>query len=205
MSGLSPTSYAILGLLSISPMSGYDIHVAVDGSIRHFWPISKTQVYAEVTKLEQAGLIAGAAVAQQGVPDKRVFTLTAAGEQALDDWLETGETPPPQFRVPFLLKVLFAHRRDPARTAEMLSDLSEDARAEAAGFREFREALEGVDHGEYGALAVGLGERIAEAIADWAKDAAGKLPVDRFVIDVHRSNPRNAQAMFRRAPRAGER
>src|SRR6266498_1174193 len=45
---LTTTSHAILGLLSIAPMSGYDLYQAVEGSTGHFWPISKSQVYAEL-------------------------------------------------------------------------------------------------------------------------------------------------------------
>ena len=65
---LTTTSYAILGLLSIAPMSGYDLHQAVDRSIRHMWPISKSQVYAELARLEPLDLIAGTDVPRSGCP-----------------------------------------------------------------------------------------------------------------------------------------
>src|SRR5437870_9043848 len=68
---LTTTSFAVLGLLSIAPMSGYDLHQAVDRSVRHIWPISKSQVYAELARLVPLGLIAGTDVAQARLPDER--------------------------------------------------------------------------------------------------------------------------------------
>jgi len=202
MPELTTNSYAILGLLSIAPMSGYDIHVAVDGSIRHFWPISKTQVYTEVSRLEEAGLVAGRDVSQEGLPDKRVFSLTVEGEQELDRWIDEGKLPAPQFRLPFLLKVLFGHRREPGRTADLLGDIHDGARAAAADYEQFLTALETVPDAVYSALAIRLGQHLSAAIAEWAKEASALVPVERVRIDPRRSEPKNAPAMFRRAPRA---
>jgi PadR family transcriptional regulator, regulatory protein AphA len=103
---LTTNSHAILGLLSITPMSGYDLHLAVERAVGRFWPISKSQVYAELSRLQSLGLIEGSEVWQRALPDKRVFRLTEAGEQALDAWLADGQHADPQFRIPFLLKVL---------------------------------------------------------------------------------------------------
>src|SRR5438445_5020889 len=101
-------------------MSGYDLHQAVSRSIAHFWPVSKTQVYAELARLEPLGLVEGTDIPQERLPDKRVFRLTEAGEQALDAWLGNGEIEDLQFRIPFLLKALFGHRRPPRDTARLL-------------------------------------------------------------------------------------
>src|SRR5947209_9002346 len=117
---LTTTSYAVLGLLSIAPMSGYDLHQAVDRSVRHLWPVSKSQVYAELARLEPLGLIRGTDVPQERLPDKRVFRLTDVGEEELDQWLQESDLEPPQFRLPFLLRTLFGHRLRSERTAELL-------------------------------------------------------------------------------------
>src|SRR6266508_130243 len=114
---LTTTSHAILGLLSIAPMSGYDLYQAVEGSTGHFWPISKSQVYAELAHLEPRGLIDGTEVPQERFPDKRVF------------------------RLPFLLKVLFGHRRSPDRTARLLADIRAEAQARQDAYRSFLAAL----------------------------------------------------------------
>src|SRR6266536_2295433 len=76
---LTTTSHAILGLLSIAPMSGYDLYQAVEGSTGHFWPISKSQVYAELAHLEPRGLIDGTAVPQER--DRKSTRLNSSHER----------------------------------------------------------------------------------------------------------------------------
>ena len=49
----------ILGLLSLGPRSGYDIKTVVDRSTRFFWAASYGQIYPELRRLEDEGLIEG--------------------------------------------------------------------------------------------------------------------------------------------------
>lgn len=198
---LSTTSHAILGLLSIAPMSGYDLHQAVEGSVSHFWPISKSQVYAELARLETQGLIEGTEVPQERFPDKRVFRLTPAGEHQLDGWLEGAELEAVQFRLPFLLKVLFGHRRDPERTARLLAEVRAVAEARQDEYRLFLAALASAPDADYARLTVLYGVRMAEATAAWAEEARGLLPAGRVSIDPRRPGPQTAPAMFALAPR----
>ena len=58
---LSPTAYVILGMLGWRPMSGYEIKSIVDKSTRFFWAASYGQIYPELRRLSEAGLIKGEA------------------------------------------------------------------------------------------------------------------------------------------------
>ena len=49
----------ILGLLATAPLSGYEIKAIVDRSTRFFWAASYSQIYPELRRLEQDGLIIG--------------------------------------------------------------------------------------------------------------------------------------------------
>ncbi len=132
MDRLSTTSGAVLGLLSTAPMSGYQLTGFAAESIANFWPISKSQVYAELARLEEAGLVAGTDVEQEKVPDKRTYELTPEGENALDAWLAEPGYEPERVRMGFLVKVFFGRRLDPdARLA-----LLERYRAEATEQRD---------------------------------------------------------------------
>lgn len=202
--GLTTTSHAILGLLSIAPMSGYDLHQAVDRSVRHLWPISKSQVYAEVARLEPLGFIAGTDVPQERLPDKRVFRLTEAGEAALDEWLRSGELEAPQFRLPFLLPALFGHRLGPERIGELLDHIKAGAETRRRDFQALLEAMDSAPGTEYARLVVLHGVRLAEATAAWADEAAERLPAHLVRIDPRRPRPRTAEAMFRIAPASTE-
>jgi len=197
---LSTSSQAILGLLSIAPMSGYDVFQAVERSVGRFWPISKSQVYVELARLEPLGLIEGTDVPQERVPDKRVFRLSEAGEEALDAWLESGEIEEAEFRVPFLLKAFFGHRRAPADTAGLLDEVRQGADNQAEQYRGFLELLGEVPDSSYSRMVVLFGMRVAEAIAAWAKEAEALLPKRRLRVDPRRQDPRYATAMFHAAP-----
>ena len=83
MESLSPTGRVILGMLGLWPMSGYEIKSLVDHSTRFFWAASYGQIYPELRKLAEAGLIEGEEQAQ-GDRKRTVHTLTPAGREALE-------------------------------------------------------------------------------------------------------------------------
>ena len=79
--------YALLGMLSLGPMSGYDIKKLTELSIGHFWNESYAQIYPILKQLEHEGLAVKHAEKQEGRPERYVYTLTAAGHEALKQWL----------------------------------------------------------------------------------------------------------------------
>src|SRR3954452_9143172 len=120
MPARTTTSYAILGLLSFARMSGYDLAAVAQRSIAGFWPISKTQVYAELRRLVELGLASGSAAERSGGPAKTIYELTPAGEEALDAWLAEPALDRPRLRAPALLKLLLGHRGAPRQAREQL-------------------------------------------------------------------------------------
>jgi DNA-binding PadR family transcriptional regulator len=105
---MEPTAvtWAVLGLLGLKPMSGYDIKRAVDRTIRHFWAASYGQIYPELKRLEEAGWIAGKD-ADRGGRSRRVYRITAAGRRELEGWLHGYETRI-EMRDESLLRLFFA-------------------------------------------------------------------------------------------------
>jgi PadR family transcriptional regulator AphA len=103
---LSPTAYVILGMVSREARSGYEIKAAVDSSTRFFWAASYGQIYPELKRLSEAGLVEGID-APRGERKRTVYAITADGEAKLKDWLrqppETAE-----MREEGLLKLFFA-------------------------------------------------------------------------------------------------
>jgi PadR family transcriptional regulator, regulatory protein AphA len=97
----------VLGLLATRPLSGYDIKTIVDRSTRFFWAASYGQIYPELKRLEQEGLIEGAD-ASNGNRGRRVYELTTAGHQALVDWLLSARGPDVELRDESLLRLFFA-------------------------------------------------------------------------------------------------
>ena len=72
----SKTAYVILGMLSLGKKTGYEIKSLVDVSTRFFWAASYGQIYPELKRLEQAGLIRGERDATDG-RRRKAYELTA--------------------------------------------------------------------------------------------------------------------------------
>ena len=96
----------ILGFLSLGPRSGYDIKTVVDRSTRFFWAASYGQIYPELRRLEEEGLVEGEDQPNGG-RSRRVYRLTPAGREALQDWL-LSSTVTIELRDESLLRLFFA-------------------------------------------------------------------------------------------------
>ncbi len=179
---LSATAKVILGMLSVRPRSGYEIKQLVDKSTRFFWAASYGQIYPELKRLANAGLIEGSD-ASQGARQRTVHRLTAKGSQAVEGWLAG---PPEVFelRDEGLLKLFFAGSADDGRAAEI-------ARERAAHSAEIAERLHGIaeqrdrERGEGEGPAYEIDEpstavlrygiELNEWIAEWFERAADDL------------------------------
>lgn len=104
--------YALLGFLSYNPMSGYELKHLMDSSTSNFWHAELSQIYATLKTLEEKGLVASVIVPQEDKPDRREYTLTAKGLEALDRWLKTPDVEIYPSKEPFLLKLFFSARAD---------------------------------------------------------------------------------------------
>jgi DNA-binding PadR family transcriptional regulator len=105
MSSLSPTARVILALLKLEPLTGYDIKRTTDVSTRYFWRASYGQIYPELRRLEEDGLVT-AREEPRGGRRRRVYELTPKGQDVLTDWLR-GETDLFELRDEGLLRLFF--------------------------------------------------------------------------------------------------
>jgi DNA-binding PadR family transcriptional regulator len=163
---LSPTAYVILGMVSREPRSGYEIKTVVDNSTRFFWAASYGQIYPELKRLSEAGLVEGVD-ASTGERKRTRYAITADGEAELKDWLrqppETAE-----LREEGLLKLFFSGVLKPAEAVETLRsmrrmrlDLVERLRAMELE----KEAIED----PYPPMVLRMGIEFNEWFADWCE------------------------------------
>jgi PadR family transcriptional regulator AphA len=178
---LSATGKVILGMLAARPRSGYEIKQLVDGSARFFWAASYGQIYPELKRLENEGLIAGTDSAQ-GARQRTIFKLTAAGRRAARDWMAT----PPEVletRDEGLLQLFFSGSIEPKRGAEIARERAAASREKAAELRAIAAAVDetGKPEGpearpDAGSLAVlRYGIEMSEWTADWFERTAEEL------------------------------
>jgi PadR family transcriptional regulator, regulatory protein AphA len=174
---LSPTAYVILGMVSREPRSGYEIKALVDDSTRFFWATSYGQIYPELKRLSEAGLVEGADV-PRGERKRTVYAITADGEEALREWLRQ---PPQTFemREEGLLKLFFAGVLPPEQAGETLRAM----RAHRLGLAERLRAIEPKaeekqDLGDpYPQMVLEAGIEFNEWFADWCERMERKLLV----------------------------
>ena len=104
---LSPTGKVILGMVRLGRRTGYEIKQLVDVSTRFFWAASYGQIYPELKRLEDDGLLEGTDASVNG-RRRRAFALTPAGEAELDEWLRSGEPLVAEMRNEGALKLFFS-------------------------------------------------------------------------------------------------
>lgn len=86
---LSPTSYAVLGLLASRPFSAYELTKHMRRSaLAELWPRTETSLYKEPKVLEAHGY-ATATPDANGARARTVYAITPAGRRALRAWLRT--------------------------------------------------------------------------------------------------------------------
>jgi PadR family transcriptional regulator, regulatory protein AphA len=171
------TRFAVLGMLTLQPMSGYDIRKAVDESIAHFWNESYGQIYPILKELAKDGLIT-AHTSRSRFRNRQEYAITAAGRAALEAWLGTAPRND-VVRNELLLKLFFA-RNAPLR--QSLSHLEEYRRSQAAELRHFRSMerdlmREHSTHRDlpYWLITLRFGISHCEATIRWAENALREL------------------------------
>ena len=172
MTRLTPTSYAILGLLAIRPWSTYEVTKLFGRSLHYVMARSEANRYLEAKRLVEAGL-ATAAETSVGKRRRTEYRITDAGRQALDAWLERPPRPT-QLESEAMVKVLFANL---APVETLLARIAEVGAGGAAIEAPWRDIAREYASGEglfperihVNALFWVLLDRWARLQADWAR------------------------------------
>ncbi len=99
----------VLALLAKEPSHGYQLRVRLQQALG---PVGDTmnagQIYVTLTRLEKAGLVtAEHSAGLPDRPDRKMYALTAAGQQRVTDWLTEVSWPRPDL-AEFHLKLIAA-------------------------------------------------------------------------------------------------
>jgi len=116
------TAWAVLGLLSFErDLSGYDVKQWADSILRFFyWSPATSQIYAELRRLEDLGLVVSHVVARDDVRGKRVYAITPAGRAALEQWQVETDPEPTVLKHGLMLRLWLGHLAPPARLREQI-------------------------------------------------------------------------------------
>ncbi|MFQ5352803.1 MAG: PadR family transcriptional regulator [Candidatus Binatia bacterium] len=127
MAAPNRTAYAILGFLTVKPMSGYDVKKAVEASIDNFWKESYGQIYPILKRLSEEGSIEKSESATGGKRPRHLYTITERGREKLKSWLREPTEPSP-VRMELLLKLFFGSQVDHNTNRRQIEDYRERLR-----------------------------------------------------------------------------
>jgi PadR family transcriptional regulator AphA len=172
---LLPAEYAVLGLLAIRPMHGYEMARYFDrDDLTEVCPVEQSLLYTYLRNVEERGLVAAREIRVGRRPPRRIFHLTGPGRAALDEWLKRPVDRIREVRLDFLLKLYMLRELDPAAERDLV-------RRQLEVCETYRERLEGraATASGFEALVVGSKLSAARATVDWLRDqvAAGQPPV----------------------------
>ena len=108
--------YALLAILRVGPLSGYDLQKQFHQSVGHVWHAPDSQIYPELRKMEADGLVDAEEQARGERGTRRLYHVTDAGNQAFLEWMRS--------------PLDYQRVRDPAhlRAAYLEAATAEDAR-----------------------------------------------------------------------------
>lgn len=173
------SQFAILSLLRLQPMSGYDIKAACESLFSHFWSESFGSIYPILSQLEKRNHVRSSKDDQPvGGRKRRVYQITPSGRKALRDWLSN---PPVQrsLRDELYLKLFNAtfvpvdvHRTHIEQLETQLMALKQDL---ANHMRELKAQYSDSPDFTHWRLVIRAGQLSCDARLKWCREALTEL------------------------------
>ena len=168
----------LLGLLAIEPMSGYDLGQTIRGSVGFFWNESYGQIYPNLKKLADYGLVSCKTERQKSKPDRHIYSITKKGSERLAEWLAV----PPQPEIPrneLLLKLFFGAQVSAKVLIGHLERMVESERALLKQFKrtEHEKIAKNQQYPDapYWKMAARFGQMELDAHLRWAEETLAEL------------------------------
>lgn len=159
---------ALLALLVVEPMTGYDLHKKFESSVGHVWHAPDSQIYPALKRMEANGLLEGEDIPWGPRGTKRQYHVTAAGREAFTSWMNT----PLEYartRDPAHLKAAYLEWAEPEAAREQLRAHIDH---HAGLLEQWRETVKEIEDG----TSTMLNRRLAHtSAADQEKTRAYKL------------------------------
>lgn len=112
--------YAILGLLSWKSSTGYELKKIFEESSSMYWSGNNNQIYKALVQLQDEGFVTNKTEHQEGLPSKKIYTITNDGMAELKEWvLSSPESP--EFKKSFLIQLAWSEVLDDNELNELLS------------------------------------------------------------------------------------
>ena len=144
----NPLRAAILSLLAIRPMSGYDVRRTYQRAMQQIWYAPIGQVYPTLRTMQGEGLLDADVQIQHDRPNRKEYRLSESGERELADWLDLPAALP-RMHHEFIHKLFLLDRMDPARRARFVEDYIATCSTWARQLAEVDTKFASTPHGDY--------------------------------------------------------
>jgi len=172
------TPDALLGVLSLGPMSGYTIRAVVEQSIGNFWSESFGQIYPSLKRLTAEGMVQKKTERQKGRPDRNVFSLTEKGKERLQEWLTIPAVPSVP-RNDLLLKLFFGVHVPVSVSRENVQALVREHEAALKRYdtisKEIVRDHRGSSQAPFWMMTVNYGRHYSQAMLMWGEETLKEL------------------------------
>ena len=159
--------YATLGLLAQHPGSGYDLLKRFEASMAHVWPATQSQLYGELNRLADDGLIE---VIDIGARGRKEYGITDAGRADLLAWIMRPPDDTP-VRRPDVLRVFLLGEIPATQARDYATGVAKFADDTLVHYRHIRDSVPWDDSEAafFARAALEYGLRTAAMEADWAR------------------------------------
>jgi PadR family transcriptional regulator, regulatory protein AphA len=127
--------YVILGFLSESAMTGYDLKKKFSSSEIFHWSGNNNQIYTALVELHEEKLVTLEVQYQESKPPRKLYSLTPEGLAALRQWLQSSPKLP-QFQNALLIQLTWADQLTTDELRTLLMKYEEDLQIHIAMLRE---------------------------------------------------------------------
>ena len=171
MPELNPTAASLLGFLLDGPKTGWDLVEVIEGSVGHFWNVTRSQVYRELKTLAAAELVS---VGASGPRDRLPYEITAAGRRAFTAYLEA-DAGAETMRLPIVVKVFFGDQVPHDNLRRHVEAARAEHRATLATYHTIAALAQGGPRTAYQRKCLELGVAYEEMFLAWLDD----LPTEK--------------------------
>lgn len=170
---------SLLGLINLTPMSGYDLKKLFDDSFRFFWAAETSQIYRELRNLERRGDLSSRSEESRQGPLRKVYSITSQGKATLREWLNNpAEGINEDFRNEVLVRTFLSAEAESGSAGSLIRSRLEAYRRELAHLESVESRLSeyvALAGGEaslpYWKIALSRGKLVTRANIEWAEES----------------------------------
>ena len=197
--------HALLGILTVKPMTGYELKQFFDSTVQHFWNAELSQIYPTLKALEEQAWVDKRVEVQDSRPNKKIYAITDGGREEFARWVRHPQ-PPADLRDPFMIKVFFAAELPVEDILVMLRRQMEEQQKVLAfsetvlreKIKEGVQALHSTRHGFFWTLTLEMANAYRRAYIDWCERSMSLLeesmlgestltPIERDLVEEPRA------------------